>query len=84
MTLLDLVEADEAVHPGHAQVEHDQVGAGLRDERENLLPGARLADDLEPAVVLERASDPGKDQAVIIRDDDFQHVLSYRSNEDFP
>ena len=85
MTLLDLVEADQAVHPGHAQVEHDQVGVGLRDEREHLLARARFADDLEPAVVFERAFDPGQDQAVIIRDDDFQHDFSlYRSNEGFP
>ena len=166
MALLDLVEADEAVHPGHAQVEHDQVGARLRDERgstfspvldlrmpgmdglicldqikkrhpsvkvvvlsvstdntttftegwrfliwsrqmrpsipgmirqtrpgrgssrttsgSTLLARARLAHHLELAVVLQGTSDPGQDQAVIIRDDDFQHSFSpYRPNEDF-
>ena len=37
------------------------------------------------AVVFERAFDPVEDQAVVIRDDDFQHDFSlYRSNEGFP
>ena len=57
VALLDLVEADEAVHPGHAEVEHDDVGAGLRlTSGSTWLARARLADDLELAVVLERAS----------------------------
>ena len=52
--LLDLLQAREPVHAGHAQVEHDQVGVRLRDEREHALAARRLADDLEPAV-LDRA-----------------------------
>ena len=56
VALLDLVEADEPVHAGHADVEHDDVGLGALDEREHLAAGHRLADDLELAGLLERAA----------------------------
>ena len=62
----DLLEALEPVHVRHPNVEHDQVGARLADEGEHLRAVLRLADDLEPAVVLERAADAVEHEAMIV------------------
>ena len=67
---LDLVEAGEAVHVRHADVEEDEVGLLAADEREHLRPGLRLPDDLEVAVRLERPLDPVEDEPVVVGDYD--------------
>src|SRR4029079_15087250 len=57
-----------------------QVGLLLRDHRQHLRAVAGLADDLEAAVGLERALDPGQDQRVVVRDQDFHRHLSQTSD----
>jgi hypothetical protein len=64
----DLVEAGESVDVRHADVEHHEVRLGARDEREHLCPVLRLSDDLEAAVLLERAPDGLEHEAVVVRD----------------
>jgi hypothetical protein len=45
----------------------------LRDERQDAFARARLADDIESAVLFEAAFDAGEDQTMVIRDYDLQH-----------
>ncbi len=70
MAPLDLVQAGEAVHVGHADVEQDEVRLLSADQRKNLCPRLGLPDDLEVVVRLERALDPVQDEPVVVRDHD--------------
>ena len=54
----------------HADVEEDEVGIRLAHQRKHLRSRLRLADDLEAAVVLERALDPVEDEPVVVGDHD--------------
>ena len=58
MALGEQVEADEAIHPGHHQVEQENVGSEPLDERERFVPAAALPDDLEVVYRLQRGSGP--------------------------
>ena len=66
----DLVQACEAVHVRHPHVEQDEIRARLADERQDLRSRLGLADDLEPAVGLERPLDPVEDEAMVVGDHD--------------
>src|SRR6188472_168105 len=66
MPAADLLEALQAIHVRHAHVEHDEIRPGLPDERQDLGAVLGLADDLEPAVVLERAADAVEHEAMVV------------------
>ena len=68
MARADLVEAGEPVHVRHADVEEDELGVRLPDERQHLGARLRLADDLESAVGFERPLDPVEDEAMVVGD----------------
>src|SRR5262249_14255830 len=54
------------VHTRHPDVEKDDVGLGAADERDGLAAVRGLADDLELAGLLERATDAVEDQTVVV------------------
>ena len=47
MSLPQQLEAGQPVHPGHAQVEQDEIGLLLRCQRQYLLPARRRRHDFE-------------------------------------
>src|SRR5690606_2007419 len=74
----DLARGLDAVHDGHQQVHHDDVGPELLDELERLAPVARLADDLEVGLEPEGEPQAPPHDGVVVneQDADLVHSLS--------
>jgi hypothetical protein len=66
--LADSVEAGQAVHLGHPQVEEREIRLRLRHERENLAAHPCLGYDLELVVFLERTLDSGENEWMVVCD----------------
>jgi hypothetical protein len=53
----DLLEHLEALHVRHPDLEHDEIGVRLADERQDLRSVLRLPDHFEASVLVECAAD---------------------------
>ena len=70
--------ADEhlgAVEPGHADVEHGDLGAERLDLLQRLAPVGGLADQLEVGALVDRAHDPLPVDRVVVGDEDRDALL---------
>ncbi len=66
----ELLQADEPVHLRHPDVEQDDVGVGLRDDRQHLGAVDGLADDDDVLVGREVLAQREEDESMIVRDDE--------------
>ena len=66
------LEAPEAVHSRHPEVEQDDVGRRAGDEWQELMAAERLAHDLDIALARERRSDRCQHQMMIVSDQELE------------
>jgi len=72
VALAQLLENREAVHPGHPHVQQDDVGAGLADERHDLVAGVGFSDEQDVVLAVEDRANRVEHQAMVVHRQDLE------------
>ncbi len=66
----------QTVATGHRDVEENDIGCVLRDQRQAFVSAAGFGHDLESVLCVDRLHEALPNKRVILNDDDSSHVLS--------